>query len=254
MLKRNKQKAPAIVRKYRKGGDTLIIFPREPGTPDPYTCACFQWVGQHGHGDFNTMIQITKPMPRAEAESELAKYIKSIQWLIDKDESPSYQLRARASQNDHKARHDEVKAQRLRAILDEFTTAYLHAGLWSSNDESDPETGGEPLDSDYDICDFTGAALESAIADCKAFQEKYGHLWRAEGAIIRPISSHEGGPDAQAGHDFWLTRNGHGAGFWDGDYKKSVGEKLSAACGWQTEFSTCHIFVTDAGQLVIERG
>ena len=22
----------------------------------------------------------------------------------------------------------------------------------------------------------------------------------------------------QAGHDFWLTRNGHGAGFWDADY------------------------------------
>lgn len=21
------------------------------------------------------------------------------------------------------------------------------------------------------------------------------------------------------GHDFWLTRNGHGAGFWDGDWK-----------------------------------
>ena len=24
----------------------------------------------------------------------------------------------------------------------------------------------------------------------------------------------------QAGHDFWLTRNGHGAGFWDGDWPK----------------------------------
>ena len=24
-----------------------------------------------------------------------------------------------------------------------------------------------------------------------------------------------------AGHDFWLTRNGHGAGFWDGDYPES---------------------------------
>jgi hypothetical protein len=26
-------------------------------------------------------------------------------------------------------------------------------------------------------------------------------------------------------HDFFLTRNGHGAGFWDGDYKN--GEKLT---------------------------
>lgn len=22
-----------------------------------------------------------------------------------------------------------------------------------------------------------------------------------------------------AGHDLWLTRNGHGAGFWDGDWR-----------------------------------
>ena len=26
---------------------------------------------------------------------------------------------------------------------------------------------------------------------------------------------------AQAGHDFWLTRNGHGAGFWDGDWSEN---------------------------------
>lgn len=31
----------------------------------------------------------------------------------------------------------------------------------------------------------------------------------------------------QAGHDFWLTRNGHGCGFWDGDWPE-VGDKLTA--------------------------
>lgn len=35
-------------------------------------------------------------------------------------------------------------------------------------------------------------------------------------------------PD-QCGHDFWLTRNGHGAGFWDRGLGK-IGEKLTAAC------------------------
>jgi hypothetical protein len=29
------------------------------------------------------------------------------------------------------------------------------------------------------------------------------------------------------GHDFWLTRNGTGAGFWDGDWFE--GEKLTEA-------------------------
>lgn len=32
----------------------------------------------------------------------------------------------------------------------------------------------------------------------------------------------------QAGIDFWLTRNGHGAGFWDRDLGE-IGDKLTAA-------------------------
>lgn len=32
------------------------------------------------------------------------------------------------------------------------------------------------------------------------------------------------------GHDLWLTRNGHGAGFWDGDWEDSFGRKMSEYC------------------------
>lgn len=32
-----------------------------------------------------------------------------------------------------------------------------------------------------------------------------------------------------AGHDLWLTANGHGAGFWDGDIDEEIGEILSDA-------------------------
>jgi hypothetical protein len=31
----------------------------------------------------------------------------------------------------------------------------------------------------------------------------------------------------QAGHDFWLTRQGHGAGFWDGDW--DIGDDTTRA-------------------------
>lgn len=34
---------------------------------------------------------------------------------------------------------------------------------------------------------------------------------------------------AAAGHDFWLTRAGHGAGFWDGDLPTDLGERLTEA-------------------------
>lgn len=96
--------------------------------------------------------------------------------------------------------------------LDVFTIGYLEAALWSSNDDD-----GVPLDENYGIDDFSPVALAEAIRDTEAFRRKAGSL-------LDDIDP------SQAGHDFWLTRNGHGAGFWDrglGD----VGEKLSDVSG-----------------------
>ena len=31
------------------------------------------------------------------------------------------------------------------------------------------------------------------------------------------------------GHDFWLTRNRHGAGFWDRGYPEAIGKALTDA-------------------------
>ena len=45
-------------------------------------------------------------------------------------------------------------------------------------------------------------ALAEAVRVCESFKATAGELL-AEWS------------DAQAGHDLWLTRNGHGAGFWD---------------------------------------
>jgi hypothetical protein len=49
-----------------------------------------------------------------------------------------------------------------------------------------------------------------------------------------------------AGHDFWLTRNGHGAGFWDGDLSEDVGNALTEAA---KKFGECHLYVGDDGQI-----
>lgn len=123
--------------------------------------------------------------------------------------------------------------QDLLDSLDEFTQSYLETALWSSNDES-RDDGGDPLDANYDISDFTAASLKEAIRDCKDFQEKYSHLWEGENS------------DADAGHNFWLNRNGHGAGFWDGDYKN--GDELSDAA---KVFGENYITV-DSGKLHLE--
>jgi hypothetical protein len=36
------------------------------------------------------------------------------------------------------------------------------------------------------------------------------------------------GNEERAGRDFWLTRNRHGAGFWDGDWPDAAGRRLTA--------------------------
>jgi hypothetical protein len=95
--------------------------------------------------------------------------------------------------------------------LDSFTRAYLAAVLWSSTD------GESPMDASHSISDFSPEAMESAIDDCAKFQAQAADM--IPGGCTRSTR----GADCQneweqAGHDFWLTRAGHGAGFWDGDW------------------------------------
>lgn len=109
--------------------------------------------------------------------------------------------------------------------LDDFTISYLQTALWSSPvylpieedalvDSCMDVPEDHPLhevsqdyccDRYFGLTDFTEIALLNARDDCANFQrDNAGDL--ADECPER------------AGHDFWLTRNGHGAGFWDGDY------------------------------------
>jgi len=109
--------------------------------------------------------------------------------------------------------------------MDEFTTAYIEAALWSSNDENDV-----PLDRDHTAEDIAAETKLRMIEDCTEFQKRH-----AADITENPT---------QAGHDFWLTRNGHGAGFWDGDWSEDVGERLTSA---SKEFGFFTLYVGDDG-------
>ena len=97
--------------------------------------------------------------------------------------------------------------------LDAFTRQYLETALWAS---SDMDSGESFQSMNYDVSDLSPECLKESIKDCKNFQE-------AEEADLA-----HAGDDGQNGHDFFLTRCGHGAGFWDRGYG-AVGDRLSKA-------------------------
>lgn len=96
--------------------------------------------------------------------------------------------------------------------MDEFTRAYIACALWSTTGDND-----EPLDKAHGFADFSAEALMRALEDCRTFQSE-----NAQDLSARPLSN--------GGHDFWLTRNHHGAGFWDGDWPEGIADRLTQAC------------------------
>jgi hypothetical protein len=107
--------------------------------------------------------------------------------------------------------------------LDTMTRAYLTCALWSSTDEND-----RPFDDDNTIEDFAPDALKQAQEDCKAFASDNAD-------DLADIDS------AQAGHDFWLTRNRHGAGFWDRGLGE-IGKRLTDAAH---AYGSCDVYRGD---------
>lgn len=134
------------------------------------------------------------------------------------------------------------------ADLDTFTRHYLIAALWSTNDES-TEAGGEPMDKNYSLEDIAPQAVQKAYDDCLHFQINCAHYLKRAYQIYTDsgLAAHPdaGSPEACAGHDFWLTRNGHGVGFWDRGMGQ-VGDDLTRACG---TYGEVNLYVGDNGKI-----
>lgn len=108
---------------------------------------------------------------------------------------------------------------------------YVETALWSSTDINDENGDGEPLDENFSLDDLAETTLIAVIEDCDNF---YALIFE-EGIEIE----HDLG---QFGYDFWLTRNGHGAGFWDGDWKE--GDALTK---WAKTFGSVDWYAGDDG-------
>lgn len=122
----------------------------------------------------------------------------------------------------------------LPEVNPDFLDGYIAAALWSSLDDAD-----DPLDANYQPDDIAPETLAAMTEDCRKFLSECGSL--IVGKCDKQTSCSE---MEYAGHDFWLTRNGHGAGFWDGDWE--TGDELTAAC---KRFRGVDLYVGDDGKI-----
>jgi hypothetical protein len=125
-------------------------------------------------------------------------------------------------------------------MLDAMLDAYIACALWSSTDES-RDDGGDPLDDNYGPEDLAPETRVAMRTDCEAFLAKCGG-W------IEACADRVTSPVSQAGHDLWLNRNGHGCGFWDGDWPEPEATYLDAAA---EAMGTCTLYVGDDGLLYV---
>jgi hypothetical protein len=120
--------------------------------------------------------------------------------------------------------------------MDKFTRAYIEAALWSSTDDN-----GEPLDNgEHELADKTLAKMQT---DCKRFQMENA-TYLEEDNRTEPRAQCMCSVEESAGHDFWLTRCGHGAGFWDGDWLEPAATKLTESA---KTFGNVDLYVGDDG-------
>ena len=111
---------------------------------------------------------------------------------------------------------------------------YIETALWSSTDDD-----GDPLDEGQH--DLSDEARSQMGADVERFFNGLSELGL-------DLSGHT---DERIAHDFWLTRNGHGAGFWDGDYADLGEENVKLLTDIAKAFGSSDLYVGDDGEIYV---
>lgn len=121
--------------------------------------------------------------------------------------------------------------------LDNFLRGYAEAILWADAYAYDEDGELETDESATYVYITPGKWWESIGIDLSDATDFYYSQCATMGSVNVDYSQH--------GHDFALTRNGHGAGFWDRGYGE-VGERLSDAARAYGE----HHVITNDGPTV----
>lgn len=141
------------------------------------------------------------------------------------------------------------------ANLDDFTRAFIEALFWTEEEPGSARTEranvagkvrrnwrkrveeGQQKDMPGDYCfgDMASETLVRLVEDCGRFKADAAPLLESAYELAYDAS--------QAGHDFWLTRNGHGTGFWDRQVlEPDLGDALSEVA---RKFGEMDIYIGD---------
>jgi len=112
-----------------------------------------------------------------------------------------------------------------------FIDGFLDCALWAELDDNE-----QALEVNYDLSDFDQDKLTQLKKECVEFFNDNIEL------LNRTPETYNYG---HAGHDFWLTRNGHGAGFWDGD-ADPVGGELTEKC---KKYKSVELYIGDDNKI-----
>jgi hypothetical protein len=131
-------------------------------------------------------------------------------------------------------------------IMDTFLASYIETAFWSSTDEN-----GTPLDSSESIdCELTDEARAQMQTDCEAFEKQSDILFETYRNLPGNSTARNYSERRElVAHDFWLTRNGHGAGFWDRDYPEPLATQLTDLAH---SFGECYLYLGDDGKLHLD--
>lgn len=128
-----------------------------------------------------------------------------------------------------------------------FYRSYVGTALWSSSDHGADSEDFDRFDH-FDESDLAAELREAMLRDCASFYARNRWHIHCDGAPLSQefegsIAAREA---AMAAHDFWLTRCGHGAGFWDGDWPEPAASILDGAA---KAFGNVDLYVGDDGQI-----
>lgn len=120
-----------------------------------------------------------------------------------------------------------------KLIYSKLMKGYLDAAEWLLDEEIDRNT----------VKGWSTDALREARELCDKFENEHETLLMAFYEVTDR-------GDEDAGHDLWLTRNGHGVGFWDRG-AKDVGDRLTEAAHALGSRST---YINDDGYIEFDLG